>query len=304
MRICPADPLLKARQPQRAPEKLVLPVEMAATRREPRLLAGEHARVSPLHVGGGGASVRLERGGGAETKPLNCTSTADAAPAETGGRQSPRAAVSGWTRSAAGFFRRQSSTGSAARRPACSCLGNRRATWWWICRRRSSARTGLLYLAHTHIPTIWDEQNVIIENIDWTRARRTAACASSACCRTRSPSVLRSNRKVGSVEMELWLRNGSDQTLTGLRTQICGHLKGAPDFNEQTTTNKIFRVPSRGGPLGGWRPLDSHRLGTLRARLGSTAGAVHSRRPRASGLPTRRDRSRARPAVVLRRKGC
>ena len=27
----------------------------------------------------------------------------------------------------------------------------------------------LLYLAHTHIPTIWDEQNVIIDNIDWTR---------------------------------------------------------------------------------------------------------------------------------------
>src|SRR5207253_10980326 len=24
----------------------------------------------------------------------------------------------------------------------------------------------LLYLAHTHVPTIWDEQNVIIENID------------------------------------------------------------------------------------------------------------------------------------------
>ena len=44
--------------------------------------------------------------------------------------------------------------------------------------------------------------------------------------------------------MELWLRNGSNEALTGLRTQICGHLKGAPEFNEQTTTNKIFRAPS------------------------------------------------------------
>ena len=35
-----------------------------------------------------------------------------------------------------------------------------------------------------------------------------------------------------------------DQPLTGLRTQICNLLKGAPDFNEQTTTNKIFRCPS------------------------------------------------------------
>jgi len=29
----------------------------------------------------------------------------------------------------------------------------------------------------------------------------------------------------------------------GLRTQICTMLKGAPDFNEQTTTNKIFGCP-------------------------------------------------------------
>jgi hypothetical protein len=50
--------------------------------------------------------------------------------------------------------------------------------------------------------------------------------------------------KAGGVDMELWLRNGSDKPLTGLRTQICNLLKGAPEFNEQTTTNKIFRCPS------------------------------------------------------------
>jgi hypothetical protein len=50
--------------------------------------------------------------------------------------------------------------------------------------------------------------------------------------------------KEQSVEMELWLRNGTDQTLPGLRTQICAMLKGAPAFNEQTTTNKIFKCPS------------------------------------------------------------
>src|SRR6185295_13856226 len=30
------------------------------------------------------------------------------------------------------------------------------------------SRNRLLYLAHTDIPTIWDDQNVIIQNIDWT----------------------------------------------------------------------------------------------------------------------------------------
>jgi hypothetical protein len=47
----------------------------------------------------------------------------------------------------------------------------------------------------------------------------------------------------GKVEMELWLRNDSSEKLTGLRTQICAMLKGAPDFNSQTNDNKIFRSP-------------------------------------------------------------
>ena len=40
--------------------------------------------------------------------------------------------------------------------------------------------------------------------------------------------------------MQLWLRNGTEQPLRGLRTQICVLLKGAPDFNAQSNNNKIF----------------------------------------------------------------
>ena len=98
----------------------------------------------------------------------------------------------------------------------------------------------LLYLAHTHIPTIWDEQNVIIDNIDWTREadgglrfervlpNKVAFGASIA-------------PKVGGVDMELWLRNDSDQTLPGLRTQICDHLKGAPELIRRQRRTKSFR---------------------------------------------------------------
>jgi len=97
----------------------------------------------------------------------------------------------------------------------------------------------LLYLAHTHIPTIWDNQNVTIENIDWTREsdgglRRERVLPNKVAF---GASI---RPKSGGVEMELWLRNGTDQRLPGLRTQICNLLKGAPDFNEQTKTNKIF----------------------------------------------------------------
>src|SRR5262249_19607589 len=28
---------------------------------------------------------------------------------------------------------------------------------------------GLLFLAHTHVPTLWNEQNVVLENVDWRR---------------------------------------------------------------------------------------------------------------------------------------
>src|SRR5262249_2421160 len=99
----------------------------------------------------------------------------------------------------------------------------------------------LLFLAHTDVPTVWDEQNVSIENVDWTRS-------DGALCHERElPNKVAFGAVVWpkpyGVEMELWLRNDSDQPLTRLRTQICNLLKGAPDFNEQTKTNKIFRCP-------------------------------------------------------------
>jgi hypothetical protein len=77
----------------------------------------------------------------------------------------------------------------------------------------------LLYLAHTHIPTIWDEQNVVIENIDWTREvggslRFERVLPNQVAF---GASILPAGR---GVDMELWLRNGSDQTLPGLKSAI------------------------------------------------------------------------------------
>ena len=46
--------------------------------------------------------------------------------------------------------------------------------------------------------------------------------------------------------MELWLRNGTSQALSRLRTQICVLLKGAPDFREQSNANKIFGKTAAG----------------------------------------------------------
>jgi hypothetical protein len=101
---------------------------------------------------------------------------------------------------------------------------------------------GLLYLAHTHIPTAWDKQNVIITNIDWTR-ELDGSLRHEWVLPNKVAFGATMQPKAGAVDMELWLRNGSEEKLTGLRVQICGHLKGAPDFNNQTETNKLFRCP-------------------------------------------------------------
>src|SRR5262249_33818250 len=85
---------------------------------------------------------------------------------------------------------------------------------------------GLIFLAHTHVPTIWNEQNQVLQNIDWTRE---------------PDGTLRHHRllpngivfgasiaaRESDVEMELWLRNVTNIDLTRLRTQICVLLKQA-----------------------------------------------------------------------------
>ena len=111
---------------------------------------------------------------------------------------------------------------------------------------------GLLYLAHTHVPTIWNDQNVVIENVDWVREpspRRPTGRLAAGGLRHQweLPNNVSFGASIqpapGQVDMELWLRNGTEEPLTKLRTQICVMLKGAPDFNEQTLDNKIFREP-------------------------------------------------------------
>ena len=84
---------------------------------------------------------------------------------------------------------------------------------------------------------------MVIDNIDWSReAEGVLRFERVLPNKVAFGAVIRG--VVGGAEMELWLRNGTSEPLVGLRTQICDHLKGAPEFNQQTTTNKIFSKPS------------------------------------------------------------
>ena len=237
----PADPLLKTRQPERAPEKLALPVEMAATRKEPhywlenmlvqhRFSFQEAARVF-------GWSVEEVEKQAAELKITpNAT---PGKPADGRIRVLPypgcREVRRGFTDGNIDFQRGMKASVFLPWNPTSYVVVDLPEAIFF--------QRGLLYLAHTHIPTIWDEQNLHLDNIDWTR-ETDGGLRFERVLPNKVAFGASIQPKVGSVEMELWLRNGTDEALTGLRSQICGHLKGAPDFNEQTTTNKIFRAPS------------------------------------------------------------
>ena len=46
-----------------------------------------------------------------------------------------------------------------------------------------------------------------------------------------------------AVEMECWIRNGSEEPLTNMRAQVCIMFKGAPEFASQTNANKTLVKP-------------------------------------------------------------
>ncbi len=101
---------------------------------------------------------------------------------------------------------------------------------------------GLTFLAHTHIPTIWSQQKLVITNVDWVRA---------ADGRLQSEWKLpngiafgaRVEPRVDGADCELWLLNGTKAALKEMRTQICLMLKGAPGFNEQSPQRNEYAKP-------------------------------------------------------------
>ena len=95
----------------------------------------------------------------------------------------------------------------------------------------------LMYLAHTHIPTMWDKRGAILERIDWTRHADGQFSFERLL-----PNAVSFGAKATPqeewVDLELWMQNASPETITGLQTQVCVLLKGAPGFNDQTNGNK------------------------------------------------------------------
>ena len=123
---------------------------------------------------------------------------------------------------------------------------------------------GLTYLAHEHIATIWTQLGTRLPRLEWNRR----ADGTLDFERTLPNGIAFGTRVVpgrDAVRMETWLRNGTTNTLTGLRLQNCVMLKAARGFHEQTGQNKVLRAPyaaarSEDGQrwiITAWDPLDS-----------------------------------------------
>ncbi len=101
---------------------------------------------------------------------------------------------------------------------------------------------GLTYLAHTHIPTIWEKQNETLEQLEWKQRPN----GSLECVRTLPNGISFGTKLVphaDAIRMEMWLTNGSSELLTDLRVQNCVLLKAAQGFNQQTKDNKVYWGP-------------------------------------------------------------
>jgi hypothetical protein len=101
---------------------------------------------------------------------------------------------------------------------------------------------GLLYLAHTHVPTVWTKQKINLEPLELERSPDGRVESTR-----RLPNGVTFGTRVlpgrDGVRFELWLTNGSKEKLTDLRVQNCLLLKGAVGFTEQTSKNKVLAAP-------------------------------------------------------------
>lgn len=223
-RTVPGDPLRRARLPEPKDGKLVLPVEMEASRVDESYWLGNMQR----H---GYSAVEQQRCLG-RTPSVARVAEPAARVAEPAG---PLLPYPGGRHPRAGFLE-----------GAIDPLRGTKASFFLPAGGYAVidlpeaifSDLGLTFLAHTHVPTIWNRDNLVIENVDWVRE---------------TPGRLRSHWKLPNgiefgatatyrdgVDMTLWLKNGTSRPLTGLRAQVCVMLKEVHGFSTATNENKRF----------------------------------------------------------------
>lgn len=110
------------------------------------------------------------------------------------------------------------------------------AIWWMQQDRRE-----LMYLAHTHVKTTWDRKGQTLQTIEWLQTdsgwkvvRQLPNGVEFGC--TAEP-------KERDLLLNLWIKNGSDEPLSGLVVQNCMMLARAAGFDQRTNDNKLIEKP-------------------------------------------------------------
>jgi len=110
------------------------------------------------------------------------------------------------------------------------------AIWW-------NPGTGreLLFLAHTHVPTIWDRKGIELEKREW---QRTADGWSHERLLPNGVALgTRAIPQADHVRFEMWVRNGTDHAISEVVAQQCVMLAGATGFDARSNDNKVIRNP-------------------------------------------------------------
>jgi hypothetical protein len=101
---------------------------------------------------------------------------------------------------------------------------------------------GLLYLAHTHVPTVWDKNGIRLAPLEWRRHRE-----GTLSIHRQLPDgvafAVRVQAQARSVAFHFRVTNKSPQSLSRLRIQNCILLGRLAGFETRTNRNKIFRPP-------------------------------------------------------------
>ena len=142
---------------------------------------------------------------------------------------------------------------------------------------------GLIYLAHTHVPTIWDAQGIKLAKLEWRR-HPDGGLESQRTLPNRVEFGVTIKPEAAAVRMELWLRNGTTQKLSGLRVQNCLMLAARErirraDERQQGFSRTILRRSRRRR-----QPLGDHGLVTDPTMLGQREMPLPARGPSASRL--------------------
>jgi hypothetical protein len=101
---------------------------------------------------------------------------------------------------------------------------------------------GLTYLAHTHIPTIFDKQGAKLPRLEWQR-RDDGSFHVGRTLPNGIAFAVEAKPVRNHVALKMSLKNGSATSLSDLRVQMCAMLKAARGFEQQTNDNKIFEPP-------------------------------------------------------------